>query len=227
MPSTFTLTPSIYTISESVLSLSTPSELVTVHSRVIDPNPTRIFHLSWPSNATESDYNYIEAFFRQKRGTTNTFTWVTLNPVPPPIDAPTTGTASGSGPAGPRTIDVVCTWQTANGETTASSTTQQVVGDTDRLTVTAPDLFPTRYVTGYRVYAAVNPATPELQTTLTTPSEVYTEPGGGISTGTGSAPSSNTATENVTVHLLDQQLSASPAKPTVWSISLDFEEVPV
>jgi len=142
------------------------------------------------NGCVEDEKDYIESFFHHHLGPANQFYWLPPNKVASPLDAaPELDVVTvGGAPASQRTYKVQYTWwdPTSEEETKPSPEGSQTVESGDCLTVTVPH-FPNA-VGAWRVYAGES--TPELQASVTT--RTWTEPVGGMNTGTGGPPSANT-----------------------------------
>jgi hypothetical protein len=199
-------------------------DLGYVQTRAFWPVQRRIFSLNW-QNALDTEKEYIEAFFRERVGGGESFTYVPVDPVATPATAGTPGTTSGGALSSPRTYYYHFTWKNSNGETRAHDEGVQVIGTANTLfTLTVPK-FPTGITSAVVYVSEVSGDTDKQVTEITDASNrIWTEPVGGLAAGD-PPPSSNTATENLSCVLLSDEIPISKNSPVSWNISIEFEEV--
>lgn len=218
---TFTLQPQ--TISVRYATDVLVSEMSSGHilTRSRWNRARRIWTLGWPTGQ-QSDRDYIVGFFRQRNGPAESFNWVTIDPVEPPVDAPTLDEASDAG-LSQRTYYVVLTYKTALGETTISSRSSKLIQADYVVTVTDPSNRWPENVTAVRVYASESSGSEKYQDEITVQGGTWQEPNTGLLTAT-AFPTTNDATETVSALLWSSALNERKTSPRSWEISLEFME---
>ena len=196
-----------------------------VETRHVWPREKRRWTLLW-GNASQATRDYVVGFVQKQIGLATSFYW--LLPVaaiyqPRPAIAPTLSYVSG-GALAQRTIYVVFTYLSANGETQASPRDSITVPASNLLRVTVPR-FPAGF-TRARVYASTVSGSEARQSPDITASQgSYTEPAGGIG-GTGpTAGTTNTASENVLVHASQGRVKEMETSPGIFDMELVIEEL--
>lgn len=229
MAQAWTLTPEFEWVEEATWKTQqTPFLLGYVQTRAYWPRPKRIFRLRWEA-ALDVDIWYARSFFRDLKGPAGSFDYTPVDPIATPhragdgVDGPNQISASYPG----RTYYFAISWQTALGETTLSPESSFVISAGKRAQITVP-VFWYRTITGARVYVGTVSGSLTLQATVTSSNGIWTEPDTGGANGLisgASPPSTNTAKETVTVHLMDDMMPIPKTTPVSYSMDLSFEEL--
>ena len=170
--------------------------------------------------------DYIESFWDRTRGPGWAFYWAfPLRDFyhPRPHDGPVLGSVAG-GALGSRTYRVAFTWGNAAGETEAGYHESTIALSANTLaTARVPD-FPTD-ATFAAIYARNGAGALFRQSvTITASGGLWTEPGGGLDTGSANPNALNMMSATVVAAFAEDDLEIEKVNAGAWALRVDFEE---
>ena len=223
MAQSFSLAPEYEYIEDDMYrTQQNESEFGYVQTFSMWPYPKRRFSLHWNA-AFDTEMWSIRSFFRDHRGPASQFDYIPMDPIATPHQAGSASEIAG-GALGSRTYYYAISWVTAQGETTISPVSSFAVASSKLFKLTVPTFW-YRNITKARVYVGTSAGATKLEAEVTTSAGSWTEPTSGL-VGTGATPpTTNTAKETVSVHLVDDTLSIRKVSPVSYTIDLAFEEL--
>jgi hypothetical protein len=172
---------------------------------------------------TVQQRNYILSFFHSIGGPAGAFSWVTPDLIWAPEFSALVLTQVSGGALAQRTYQVRYTWydDSTSGETTACAASSITVAANYLLKVTVPP--PPTGAPGWRVYAHETLGSECLQASVLD-TTIWTEPVGGLVTGTGLPPTENTLQPPLLWRLVGG-LQEQKIRANRWAMSFTIREV--
>lgn len=204
-------------------TLATRFEDGGIQLRAKVAKPLRTWALRWKV-ATASEAETLHAFYREMVGAAGSFYFVTSDPVPRPVAAPTMGQSLAGALAG-RTRYAKFSWADGTNETTPSVNYGTLaVSVNNVLTVTVP-AFPTGVTRAWVYVGATSSVLCRQATPITTTAGTWTEPTEGYNDAGASPQTTNALTETVIVHFAEDSLTISKLSAVHYEMACTLEEL--
>ena len=228
MAQIFTLIPEYeFVDEENYKTQQTPFDFGYVQTRAYWDRPKRVFRLHWDA-ATRTEYETLISFFRDHVGPAGWFYYSPVDPIASPHRYGDPGqTPQSVGSYGSRTYYFALSWITGSGETLISPEGSFSISANYLFTLTVPKFWYDA-ITHCGIYVGTSSGNLTKQVEVGISGEMWTEPDGGGSNGLvsgDSPPTSNTATETVMVHLMEDTLNKRKVSAVSYSVDLAFEEL--
>lgn len=195
-------------------------ELGNVRSIALADKALRCFRgLRWHAD-NRAPAEYVQSFFRRLHGPAGRFYWLAPEFVPSPDKAPTLTVAAG-GAQGSRTVFVKFAWRNATGTTLPSPAATIAVPANELLTVRLESYPPG--VTDAVIYATQDAAGTEVEQTVLTSVQTWTQPDTALLVLTEVPVTANTAKETITARLLESY-SLTRLQGLTYELALELEE---